>query len=172
LPAVSELTMRFTKWGGAPHWHFPMEALGSDDHGAWFMVRAGTRLQRGVEPPITRPDGFVVLVPRHGSWIASWNHLDDVAVYVDVTTEPLADADCVTAVDLDLDVVRWRNGLVEVLDVDEFDSHQVDLGYPPDVVAGARATLVELVEAVEAEAPPFEATGQAWLELACSRWAT
>ena len=37
-------------------------------------------------------------------------------------------------IDLDLDVVRFRDGRVEVLDEDEFGQHQATLGYPPHMI--------------------------------------
>ena len=39
-----------------------------------------------------------------------------------------------TAVDLDLDVVRRTDGTVYVDDEDEFAEHRVSFGYPPEVV--------------------------------------
>ena len=56
-------------------------------------------------------------VPTDEWWIASWNDPDatDVSVYVDVTTKPVRHADTVHAVDLDLDVVRLRDGRVQVV---------------------------------------------------------
>ena len=52
------------------------------------------------------PHDFVLLVPAEGCWTAYFNAEDDMEIYVDVTTRPVLDGDTVTAVDLDLDVVR------------------------------------------------------------------
>ena len=57
--------MRFTKWGGAKHWTYPLELLGTDEWGTWFGARRGIRLQRGDEEPVTQPHDFVQLVPAH-----------------------------------------------------------------------------------------------------------
>ena len=97
---------------------------------------------------------------------------------MDVTTRPVLDGDTVTAVDLDLDVVRWADGRVEVLDEDEFAEHQVQLAYPAELISQARATCDWLVEAVSSRAEPFGQAGTAWLaragSLTCSggaaRW--
>lgn len=40
-------------------------------------------------------------------------------------------------IDLDLDVVRWLDGSVEIIDVEEFEEHRVALDYPGELVAGA-----------------------------------
>jgi uncharacterized protein len=158
--------IRFTKWGGKRHWRYPMEPLGSDRYGLWFGGRAGIMLRRGFEAPILQPHDFVVLVPTDGCWIASWNGPGetDIAIYVDVTTEPCVQADVVSAVDLDLDVVQLRDGTVRVLDEDEFAEHQVSFGYPIEVVRLAHATTDGLVARLTAGTEPFRSVGAAWLE--------
>ncbi len=42
-----------------------------------------------------------------------------------------------TAVDLDLDVIRRWDGTIALLDEDEFAEHLLALRYPPEVVAAA-----------------------------------
>lgn len=165
---MSDVAFQFTKWGGSIHWHFPAQELGVDEYGHWYVVPSGTMLQRGSEPPISK-DGFVVLVPQAGEWIAAWNELDAIAVYVDVTSAPRVGVGVVTAIDLDLDVVRWRDGRVEILDVDEFQSHSVSLGYPAHVVTEAEATAQHLVTLMEARVPPFDRTGTDWLAKGLAR---
>ncbi|MEV6303637.1 DUF402 domain-containing protein [Actinoplanes sp. NPDC051861] len=158
--------MRFTKWGGKLHWVYPMEPLGSDEHGEWFGGRKGITLRRGYEEPVTQPHDFVQLIPAHGCWIAAFNDVaaeTDIAVYIDVTTRPEVDGDVIHAVDLDLDVVRLRDGSVRVLDEDEFDEHRVLYGYPAEVVAQARATCDDLVARLTTATTAFEKTAVAWL---------
>jgi len=157
--------MRFTKWGGHRHWRYPMEPLGDDRHGLWFGARAGIRVRRGLEEPIVQPHDFVLLVPAEGCWIASWNDpgAQAVEVYVDVTTAPVVDGEVISAVDLDLDVIRLRDGSVEVLDEDEFTEHQVRYGYPAEVIAQALATTDDLVARITARTEPFAEAGPAWL---------
>jgi protein associated with RNAse G/E len=79
-----------------------------------------------------------------------------------MTTPPAwsPDGDHVTMVDLDLDVVRTRTGQVYVDDEDEFAQHQVQLGYPADVVALAQGSCEEVLAAVRAEQAPF--SPQVW----------
>jgi uncharacterized protein len=160
------MEIRFTKWGGRRHWRFSVEPLGTDQYGRWFGARAGILLQRGFEDPIVQPHDFIVLVPAKGCWIATWNDpgQTDISIYVDVTTEPSIHADVVSAVDLDLDVVRLRDGTVRVLDEDEFADHQTRYKYPADVVEQARATSDDLVARLTAGTEPFAAVGAAWLE--------
>ncbi|WP_433302635.1 DUF402 domain-containing protein [Actinoplanes sp. CA-030573] len=158
--------LRYTKWGGKKHWTFAAEPLGSDRFGWWYGCRAGIAMHRGHEEPIFPEYEFIVLCPAEGSWVASWNgpaHRE-VEVYVDVTTVPARTADgSIEAVDLDLDVVRLRDGTVELLDEDEFEDHQRRYGYPAELIAQARATADELVAMISARQEPFGAVGDAWL---------
>jgi hypothetical protein len=143
-----------------------MLPLGSDRYGLWFGARAGILLQRGFEDPIVQQHDFVVLVPADGCWIANWNGPGetDISIYVDVTSKPSVQPDVVSAVDLDLDVVRLRDGTVKVLDEDEFAEHQVRYSYPAEVVAQARATTDDLVARLTGQAEPFATVGSTWLE--------
>jgi len=155
--------MRFTKWGGKRHWRYFLEPLGNDRHGWWLGGRTGITVRRGFEKPIRQPHDFVVLVPDEGDWIATWNAAGATAIYVDVTTRPVRGSGTIEAVDLDLDVIRRRDGQVHVLDEDEFAEHQLRYGYPPDVIARARATTDDLVALIAARTEPFGQTGETWL---------
>lgn len=158
--------MRFTKWGGRRHWEFVLEPLGDDRYGWWLGGRAGMTLRRGLEPPMVQPHDFVTLVPTSGWWVASFNGPGETAVdvYVDVTTVPVRSECAVEAVDLDLDVVRLRDGSVRVLDEDEFADHQVRYRYPAEVVDLARASCDDLVRRITAGDEPFVRVARAWLE--------
>ena len=106
------------------------------------------------------------LITPDSWWTAVWNEGGDFEIYVDIATPPRWDGDRVTMIDLDLDVVRHRDGRTLVLDEDEFDEHRVSLGYPPDLVDRARTTTAAVFLDVERRIPPFDATGAQWLEAA------
>jgi hypothetical protein len=84
-------------------------------------------------------------------------------VYVDMTTPPVWDGAVVRAVDLDLDVIRMREGSVVIDDEDEFAEHQVTLGYPPEVVALAEASRDRVHAAILDEEPPYDGSHEPWL---------
>jgi uncharacterized protein len=157
--------MRFTKWGGKKHWTYTLEPLGEDEWGQWFGGRKGIWLQRGDEEPVEQPHDFVQLVPKTSWFIACFNRPgpQTLNLYVDVTTPPTITGDVIEAVDLDLDVLRTRDGLVLLDDEDEFEEHQVLYGYPPEIIAGARASADRLMAAVAAGDEPFGGVGDNWL---------
>ena len=38
--------IEMAKWGDRPHWHIPARWLGSDEHGDWLGIPAGTVASR------------------------------------------------------------------------------------------------------------------------------
>ncbi len=86
-------------------------------------------------------------------------------MYVDIaTTATWVDEQRVEMVDIDLDVVRYQDGSVELLDEDEFLDHQERFNYPAWLVDRARTTAAELVLKVEAGAEPFGSAPATWLD--------
>ncbi|MCZ4499574.1 MAG: hypothetical protein JWQ74_2127 [Marmoricola sp.] len=155
------------KWPDSPHWEFDAIRLGVDMHGQWVGVPRGTWLSKPGKG-FTAAADHVVLLPHDGWWVATL-YGDDVErpmdVYVDMTT-PCSwseDQSTVTCVDLDLDVIRSVDGEVWVDDEDEFAEHQVLLGYPREVIAGARASCAEVLAEVTARSGAFDGTALEWL---------
>ena len=159
------------KWPDRPHWEHDAEHLGEDEHGVWVGAGPGTRLSRPGAWVLT-DQVQVTLVPRDAAFVATFYapggqaHCD---VYVDITTVPVwhvgraGAPDTVTAVDLDLDVVRGWTGRVWVEDDDEFADHRVRYGYPGGLVRLAVSSCEAVRLAVEAGRPPFDGTAVAWL---------
>jgi predicted RNA-binding protein associated with RNAse of E/G family len=156
----------YRKWPDRKHWHYTMERLGQDEHGLWLWAPPGTRLQRGDEPPKPSKRLHVKLVPPDAWWCPIWNEADEREIYVDIITPAKWNGPTVTMIDLDLDVVRYRDGRTEVYDEDEFLDHQVRYGYPADLIAKATAVTAEIEAALAGRTEPFDKVGEAWL-----RWA-
>ena len=163
--------VRMTKWGDRPHWEFSCLYLGSDEHGDWLGLPRGTQMTRpgaeyvsptdqvGLVPPATA-------APVDRGWLATFHGAGGLlSVYVDVTAPPTWSGSTVTAVDLDLDVVRELDGRVWVDDEDEFAEHQVALDYPAEVIEGARASCDRLVRLVGGGHPPYDGSVAPWFEV-------
>ncbi|HLN76763.1 MAG TPA: DUF402 domain-containing protein [Nocardioidaceae bacterium] len=162
---MNGVRMVFTKWGGLAHWEYDTVRLGQDLHGTWLGLPRGTlvgrpeaRFETDVDQVVLVPDaGFVTTFFAPGG-------RSPCDVYVDVTTVPKVGKETVSAVDLDLDVLRGWTGRVWVDDEDEFADHRVRLGYPDDLVALATRTCEDVRRAVELAQPPFDAaTSRRWL---------
>jgi len=189
---MSEVRLRSTKWALAmtvpsgssgqpiphshrqqrqPHWEATLTLLGEDEHGVWLGGRAGVTYSKPGESFDTT-GASTVLVPRERPWVATFyggadfGHVHDCRVYVDMTTHAVwsQDGAVVTMVDLDLDVIQHNDGSVHVDDEDEFGIHQVELAYPPEIIAMAERSRDEVLHAIRHGSAPFdELTHLPWL---------
>lgn len=157
-----------TKWGDRPHWEFDCRFLGSDEHGDWLGIAAGTRMSRPGASYVAETHQ-VGLVPADGpdnprGWLATFHDTGGpLRVYVDITTPPVWDGAVVRAVDLDLDVVCGPTGRVWIDDEDEFADHRVRFEYPDPVTRGAMASCDHVHAAVVDGAAPYDGTAATWL---------
>jgi len=156
-----------TKYGDRPHWQFDATYLGSDAHGDWVGIPAGTPMARpgaAFVPPVDS----VLLVPTGGEcWLGTFYAPGfRVTAYVDVTGRPRWEGPVLHAVDLDLDVVRGETGRTWVDDEDEFAAHMTEFGYPDDVVAAASYTCDDVLRRMRAGEGPFDPQVPAqWLDV-------
>jgi len=157
----------FRKWPDRKHWQFAMERLGGDEHGTWLWAPPGWVARRGDDPPKVSRALNVKLITPDAWWTAIWNDRSpEVELYVDIATPAEWSGDIVTMIDLDLDIVRRRDGSVEVLDEDEFADHQLRYGYPDHIVDRARTTTAQVFLDVEAGRGPFGDAAHRWLDRA------
>ncbi|MEU4228203.1 DUF402 domain-containing protein [Nonomuraea sp. NPDC026600] len=162
---MTDVRVVFRKYGGALHWNHPAKVLGEDEHGVWAAAPKGTVARKGEGPPVVWKTTAIMLFPRDGWWTASFNSPPNRAeVYVDVTTVPEWRDDEVTMLDLDLDVIRMRDGRLILDDEDEFAEHQVLLGYPEQMIARAEETARWLMGAVGERQGPFGGAHSRWLD--------
>lgn len=168
LEVGTPVRVEMTKYGDLPHWRYDAYVLGADEHGEWLGVPAGTHHARpglafdsDVDSVVLVAAGAHALPGLHapGLWCD---------IYVDVATPPRWDTagpcPVLRSVDLDLDVVRRDDGSVFVDDEDEFDEHRVSLGYPPALVAAARASCATVLAAVQERRAPYDGpTAERWL---------
>ncbi len=163
---AGEVFLEARKWPDTPHWRMHLDVLGRDDYGTWLGRKPPLQVD-GPQGPVQFTHTFVVLLPEAEWWIPThYADHDEVEVYVDVSmpAEWLSDRH-VTAVDLDLDVIRFRDGRTILDDEDEFAEHQVSLGYPKDVIENAVETSRWLMEAVEQRREPFGDAGKRYLDM-------
>lgn len=163
---MSDVRVVFRKYGGALHWNHPGRVLGDDQHGVWVAVPGGTIAYKGEGPGVAWDTHAIMLFPRDAWWAASFNSPPNRSeIYVDVTTVPEWRDGEVTMLDLDLDVIRMRDGRLILDDEDEFAEHQVVLGYPPELVAMAEESARWLMDAVGGRKGPFGGAHLTWLAM-------
>jgi hypothetical protein len=162
--AGERVSVRYTKWGDLPHWEWEATVLDEDEYGVWLHMPAGTQMARPGMSVLEEVD-WVALAPHGQPWLAGFYPESKwVTVYVDMATVPRWDrldsgAWEVTAVDLDLDVILTRDGHLFVDDEDEFEQHQVELGYPVELIELARRSRDWVHAAIASGTEPFGRAG-------------
>ena len=161
------MRVRFTKWGGKRHHGADLVYLGADEHGDWLGDPVGNQWSGGPKSFVSVTDN-VLLVPRdrdRGMTAMFYTEHPEQAfeLYVDITTPAVWDGDLVTAVDLDLDLIRRFDGTWFVDDEDEFAEHQVSYAYPPELVAAAEAECARVSDEIRSGAALLaNATADPW----------
>ncbi|MFU8853922.1 DUF402 domain-containing protein [Micromonospora sp. SL1-18] len=159
----------FRKYKGSLHRHVTMRRLGEDRHGTWLGAPAGTIIHSGAPAQsYTTEHATVRLIPIGEWWTAiffaepsTWD------IYCDITTPAQwLRRDRVAMVDLDLDILRSRNGgVVDLLDEDEFEANSVRYDYPTDLLTAARSAADRLAVNLTSGIEPFRSSYQSWLSL-------
>jgi len=178
MDAGTPIHVQLTKWRDRPHWQFEAVMLGTDEWGTWLGIPEGTFQSRPGHSFHSEVDS-VLLVPDD-DWYLACFHAPGVPllIYTDISTPATFSGSTMTAVDLDLDVIRMVDsfdGLREpkvgvgpgdmfIDDEDEFLEHQVRYEYPADVVREARRSADEVLAKVQERAAPFGGQHQVWLD--------
>ncbi|HWI50518.1 MAG TPA: DUF402 domain-containing protein [Symbiobacteriaceae bacterium] len=153
------------KYGGVPHYEFPVQLV-SRTPKLWIVRgKYGRKF-------VHHTKGITFTIPNDSLefyWTGRWYTIAlDISgglgqgYYCNINLPPLLQGDRVEWVDLDLDVLvtpdlQWR-----VVDEDEFAANSRRYGYPPEVVAGARRAVAEVVALVEGRQFPFDGK---WAEM-------
>lgn len=160
--------LQFGKYNGDEHWGYDLDVLGSDAHGLWLGARRGTTLSKP-GTTVKAHDDFVVLIPADDAWwVATFNKTAGGAsrtseVYVDITTPTTVNQGEAFTLDLDLDVVKRTNGVVEIDDEDEFVAHQDEMSYPAKLISAARDAADTVKSMLQDGAAPFDGSHERWL---------
>jgi uncharacterized protein len=163
----TDVRVVYRKYDGSLHWNLTMTRLGEDEYGVWTGAPAPCVCLKGDYPASTLAYRHVRLFPRDAWYTASFNaEPGRLEIYSDITTPPrwLSPGE-VTMIDLDLDVCRRRDGLVALLDEDEFAEHQVRYGYPADVIDAAVKSASWLQGALADDTEPFASRYRGYLDL-------
>jgi hypothetical protein len=160
------VTVQFLKNPDITHWGFEAFRLGEDGWGNWIGVPKGAKRWKG-ESAVRPTQAPAVFCAQPGAW---WHlhyngDFTEFSHFVDIVTPPAwVGEDRYEMIDLDLDVVRRQDGVVEIEDEDEFLVHQVRYGYTPEMVRLAKETTDWVVGQLEEGREPFFAVAASWLE--------
>jgi protein associated with RNAse G/E len=96
-------------------------------------------------------------------WLNRWYNVfrfsepngEMLSYYCNVNLPPKIAADCLSYVDLDIDVLVQPNLTFQILDTEDFEANIVRYGYTREVQDGVQKATNELVELIKAQAFPF-----------------
>jgi predicted RNA-binding protein associated with RNAse of E/G family len=143
---------------------WPVEHLGSDEHGTWLGSRRGS--------PVRQPDGRSVeaqerdavwLVSEGAWWLPAFWFTDETDLTIDICTPPRLDGGVWTFVDLELDLFRSADGRAGVVDRDEFDQLAASGHLADSHVVSASEAAQTLLPLVQTKAEPFGDAARPWL---------
>ncbi len=91
-------------------------------------------------------------------WYNVWHFRDGATElwYCNVAMPASFDGKTLRWIDLDIDIRCYRDGVLEVLDEDEFEQHRVELAYPDEIVERALAARDEALRLAQERAFPFD----------------
>jgi len=75
--------------------------------------------------------------------------------YCNINMPPTFRDSVLDYVDLEIDIVVWPDGMVNVLDEDDFAANAALFDYPDEVVANARTAQLELIRMINDREHPF-----------------
>lgn len=158
------IEVRGFKWPRRPTGTTMVSFLGEDAFGRWLSIRQGDpwwpadRASAGVFE-----SSFVKLVPQGTFWTACFNDSDPV-IDVDIVLPVHWADDVLEEVDLELDVLRFTDGTVQVRDVDAFAQVRQTWPMPEEFATRAEDTCMQIRMVVERGAEPFGDVGRGWLD--------
>lgn len=154
----SRILLRATKYDGAAHWIQPFQVVSDDGILLVAQYRARTPIYTSRGEFRSPYDSLVYFwrdrwynvfrLSRPGCALALW--------YCNITTPPIFDGCQLGYVDLDLDVAVRADGCIELLDADEFETHQRKYGYPAEVIEQAELAANEVTLLARGKGFPFD----------------
>ncbi len=76
--------------------------------------------------------------------------------YCNINQPPQFNGGVLDYVDLDIDVLVWKDFSFEILDLDEFEVHALKYNYSPDLRQKVGMALKELIQKIENKSFPFD----------------
>lgn len=146
------------KYGDRRHYEWETTLLEATDAHLFVLGHHGRKLRHYTKGKTFTVENWTIEFFPFDRWFTVSADVADgkiVQYYCNISQPPRLDGDCVSFVDLDLDLV-YRNGRWSVVDEDEFAENAVKFGYPPELIERARRELEGLQQRIERKQFPFD----------------
>lgn len=155
---LTPTTFKYRKWDGSPHWIQPAIYLGEDDFGDWFYQKPGAINSRPGKS-VEQVTEVVMFVPRSKGYVARFfttAREDGRNLFIDLVHDVYwsKNTRTITAIDMDLDIVRDRSG-VWVDDRNDFDHNRIMMKYPAVLVNEIENNVSNILDMLELPLEPF-----------------
>jgi uncharacterized protein len=156
--------IRSFKWPQRPTSIITIDFLIEDSYGTWLGAGVGTpwRSADGTRSGVMDTP-LVKLVPANTFWSVCF-HPSDPHIDVDIILPVKWEDGRLEEVDLELDVMGYRDGRVVVRDRDKFEQVKSEWPMPDDIVMAVEATCADIVVRIEQNEEPFATVGMSRLE--------
>jgi protein associated with RNAse G/E len=162
---MNYLWLHSTKYDGSLHYRYPVRLVERSlerlttycEPGTTMESYRGSRIaERHILSLFWRDQSCVL----HVEWTRQWQ---PEYLYIDITTGTSWVEGTIRYIDLDLDLIlRQGSTAVQLLDVDEFETHRVRWGYPEDLVRSCWSAVEEVRSLLETGKEPFNPSMFAW----------
>jgi protein associated with RNAse G/E len=92
-------------------------------------------------------------------WLPDWTFR---GYYVNLALPSEWDGELCVYIDLELDVALFEDGIVRVLDQDEYEESKIRYNYPDELIERVEHTTVQVVEMMERRTFPFDGSLVSW----------
>lgn len=97
-------------------------------------------------------------------WLDSWYNVfrfhepegDLRNFYCNVNLPPKFDNDFLDYIDMDIDILVWKDFSTLILDLDEFEENALLFNYPKDIIIESKANLAKLLDLINNREFPFD----------------
>jgi hypothetical protein len=146
---------------------FDVESIVEDNFGVWLYIPRGSKWEAPHTVGTLRYD-FLLLLSSGRLWVAKW--VDDPVdrrLEIDICLAPEREDDGWRYIDLELDPIRYENGLISIEDRDEFEIACRNGWITSDEAVVAHETAVAMEAALRKRDEPLGDEG--WLRLEALR---
>lgn len=115
-----------------------------------LVVESNMRIWQTREPAIT------FFYPNKWYNVIAMIRRNGITYYCNVASPSLYDGEAIKNIDYDLDVKKYPDGNIEILDQDEYELHSKLMKYSPDLDKVVHKALDELVEMAQSSSGVFD----------------
>jgi uncharacterized protein len=141
------------------NWRIPQDQLLPEHQEEWMMVliNSQTKIREADGKEwMSRIPGVSFFIPNEWFNIVALIEETGIRYYCNIASPPYLAGDVITYIDYDLDVIRFPDGTVQVVDQEEYELHKTIYHYSSLVEKKVKRGLDLLLERLSKRQSPFQ----------------